>query len=213
MRIKTLSLFALVAVFASQLALPLYLIGDISEQKRLGLRLKFPLASASNHRDNRLSFSFVFPSVKYETKLPEVEKALEEYKKAGKTRGDKAFVSEKILCGLGADPNGFATITALGKSAGHAEFKKEVYCSCYSPKSNELTFDSPSERLYAAQKTLKKFAPYIEKCNKGDGQNCYAVLILTKRGALIVDDVVLHGNSVKNADLNCGAKAPSTAPR
>ena len=213
MKIKTLSLFALIAVFAAQLALPLYLIRDISEQKRLGLRLKFPLAAVSNYRDNRLNFNFRFPSAKYATKLPEVEKALEEYQKAGKTRGDEAFVSEKILCGWGADSNGFATITALGKSAEKAEFKKKIYCSYYSPKSNELTFDSPAEQLYAAQKTLEKFAPSIEKFIKADAQNYYAVLILTKRGTLIVDDVVLHGKSVKNADLNCGAKAPSTASR
>ncbi len=213
MKFKTLSLFALVAVFAAQLALPLYLIRDISEQKRLGLRLKFPLVSASNYRDNRLNFNFAFPSAKYETKLPEVEKALEEYKKAGETRGDMAFVSADILCGLGADSNGFATITALGKSAENAEFKKKVNCICYSPELNELTFDSPFEHLYAAQKTLEKFAPDIEKCRKGDRQNCYAVLILTKRGALIADDVVLHGNSVKNADLGCGEKVPQRQPR
>ena len=204
MKLKTtLSTLALSAVLAAQIALPVHSIRDLFAQKRAGLPLKFAICQISSVRENEISVDVYMPSVKYGEKIPKAEKALADSR--GKN-ADPVYFYTPLSCALYADTDGFAKMDAYGASAQKAPFKAKLNTDRLDPEKRVVHFDDVYKTFHAAQKTLEKFKPQMravgnrKPAEKLNDRKTYAVLVLTKKGKFIIDDVVIDGISISTYD-------------
>ena len=204
MKIKTtLFTLALAAVFAAQIALPVHSIRDLLAQKRAGLPLKFAICQISNVRENEISVGVYMPSVKYGEKIPKAEKALADSRRKN---ANPVYFNSTLSCALSADADGFAKIDAYGASAQNTPFKTKLSADRLDPEKRVVYFDEVYKTFHAAQKTLENFKPQMralgnrKPAEKLNDKKTYAVLVLTKKGKFIVDDVVIDGNSISKYD-------------